>query len=165
MVVVSDTTAISNLYLIDKLWLLEKLYKEVIIPSSVYKELKDLKKNVEGREIQFEITTWIKIGEVRQKDLVTVLLLSLSLDRGEAEAIVLAKEMNADLLIIDELKGRKYAKQLNIAVIGLAGILLMAKQKQLISSVRQILNELKDKAGFWISNKLFDTILELANEK
>ncbi|MFY8036621.1 MAG: DUF3368 domain-containing protein [Cyclobacteriaceae bacterium] len=165
MVVVSDTTAISNLYLIDKLWLLEKPYKEVIIPSSVYKELKDLKKNVEGREIQFEITTWIKIGEVRQKDLVTVLLLSLSLDRGEAEAIVLAKEMNADLLIIDELKGRKYAKQLNIAVIGLAGILLMAKQKQLISSVRQILNELKDKAGFWISNKLFDTILELANEK
>ncbi len=163
MVIVSDTTAISNLYLIDKLWLLEKLYKEVIIPNSVYQELKSLKKNVDGRDIQFEITTWIKIGEVRQKDLVTVLLLSL--DRGEAEAIVLAKEMNADLLIIDELKGRKYAKQLNITVIGLAGILLMAKQKQLIISVRLILNELKDKAGFWISNRLFDTILELANEK
>jgi predicted nucleic acid-binding protein len=163
MVVVSDTTAISNLYLIDKLWLLEKLYKEVIIPSSVYQELKNLKKNVDGRDIQFEITTWIKIGEVRQKDLVTVLLLSL--DRGEAEAIVLAKEMNADLLIIDELKGRKYAKQLNIEVIGLAGILLMAKKKKLISSVEQTLNELKNKAGFWISNKLFDTILGLANEK
>jgi uncharacterized protein len=161
MVVVSDTTTISNLYLIDKLWLLEKLYQEVIIPDTVYRELKKLRKIASDNAIQFELTSWIKVGEVHQKDLVTV----LSLDRGEAEAIVLAKEMNADLLIIDELKGRKYAKQLNIEVIGLAGILLMAKQKKLINSVEQTLNELKDKAGFWISNKLFDTILGLANEK
>jgi predicted nucleic acid-binding protein len=162
MVVVSDTTTISNLFLIDMLWLLEKLYHNVVIPSSVFDELKKLESG--NRKIdKIAQAEWIKIMEVNNSDFVSILLLTL--DKGEAEAIVLAKEINADLLIIDEVKGRKYAKQLNLNVIGLIGILLLAKQKMLIKSVREILYELKEKSGFWISEKLFNATIELANEK
>ncbi|MFM7853582.1 MAG: DUF3368 domain-containing protein [Flammeovirgaceae bacterium] len=163
MVVVSDTTTISNLFLIDKLWILEKLYQNVIIPASVFDELKKLESGSNRKIDKIEEAKWIKITKVNHSDFVSILLLTL--DKGEAEAIVLASEMKADLLIMDEVKGRKYAKQLNLNVVGLIGILLLAKQKMLIKSVREILYELKEKAGFWISEKLFNATIELANEK
>ena len=58
-----------------------------------------------------------------------------------------AKEKNTSLLIIDD-KGRQYAKQLNINIIGLVGILVQAKQEGIIDSVKETLEELKTKAGF-----------------
>jgi uncharacterized protein len=73
--------------------------------------------------------------------------------------------LKANLLIIDELKGRKCAKQLHLNIIGLIGILLLAKQKGLIKSIKEILIELQEKAGFWISEKLFNATIELAHEK
>lgn len=75
-----------------------------------------------------------------------------------------AKEKNASLLIIDEIKGRQYAKQLNINIIGLVGILVQAKQEGIIDSVKETLEELKTKAGFWISKSLLETALNLSLE-
>jgi uncharacterized protein len=163
MVIVSDTTTISNLFLIDKLWILEKLYNKIAIPTTVFNELKRLEEGKSRNINKLIDNDWIEVVQVKDSDLVSVLLLTL--DKGEAEAIALAKETEADLLIIDELRGRKYAKQLNLAIIGLVGVLILAKQKGLIKSVKEILIELKERSGFWISDKLFDLTIELANEK
>lgn len=119
----------------------------------------DNKRNID----EIRLADWIEVITVKEGDLIDVLLLTL--DKGEAEAIALAKEMKADLLIIDELRGRKCAKQLNLNIIGLVGILLLAKQKGIIGSIKEILTELQEKAGFWISEKLFNATIELANEK
>lgn len=162
MVIVSDTTTLSNLFIINKLWILEKLYKNIIIPKAVFFELQKL--NSSERNIPIiSNSNWISIKEVNNKDL--VLVLSEILDLGEAEAIALAKEENAELLIIDETKGRNIAKKLSIKIVGLLGILIQAKKENLIENVEQILVELKTKAGFWISEELHNTILDLSQEK
>jgi uncharacterized protein len=163
MVIVSDTTTISNLFLIDKLWLLEKLYQKILIPKTVYDELERLEEGNKRNIDKIKESNWIEVVAVKENDLISVLLMTL--DKGEAEAIALAKELKADLLIIDELKGRKCAKQLHLNIIGLIGILLLAKQKGLIKSIKEILIELQEKAGFWISEKLFNATIELAHEK
>lgn len=161
MVIVSDTTTISNLFLIGKLEILEKLFGEIMIPKAVFSELEKL----EDSNISIEFIrnqNWILITEVKNRSFVEIL--QLNLDIGEAEAIALAKEKNASLLIIDELKGRNYAKQLKINIIGLLGILLQAKEKGMIDSVKEILDELKAKAGFWVSKVLYEAVLQLSNE-
>jgi len=162
MIVISDTTTISSLFLIDKLWVLKELYPQIAIPKAVFEELEKLEQI--GRQIEIiRSSDWIQVLMVSNKDLVRIL--SLVLDDGEAEAIALAKETNADLLIIDEIKGRSYAKELNINIIGLVGILLLAKEKKVIENVGEVLTELQEKAGFWISKNLWETALKAASEK
>ncbi len=161
MIIVSDTTTISNLFLIGKLSILENLFGEIMIPKAVFLELERL----EDSNISIEFIrnqTWILITEVENRSFVEIL--QLNLDIGESEAITLAKEKSASLLIIDELKGRQYAKQLNINIIGLVGILLQAKQEGIVDSVKETLEELKIKAGFWVSKSLYETALLLSGE-
>ena len=159
MVVISDTTAITNLIKIDLLFVLPRLYGEVIIPKAVYDELsahsnqKDIVDN----------SSWIRIIHIPASDKLKEL--SKRIDRGEAEAIVLAIELSSDYLIIDELQGRRIAKSYHIEIIGLLGILLLSKEEGLIESVSQYLQTLKNKIGFRISDKLYDFILKKANEK
>jgi predicted nucleic acid-binding protein len=86
------------------------------------------------------------------------------LDEGEAEAIILAKELNADLLILDEKLGRDYAKKLNVRITGTLGVLLKAKEMGLIDSVRELLNVLVDK-GVWLNPKLIEKVIKLAGEQ
>ncbi len=148
--------------MIQKLWILEKLYGNVIIPEAVLYELEKLKLNKLNIS-QITDSTWIKIRPVMNESLVAIL--SESLDRGESEAIVLAQELRADLLIIDEIKGRNYAKKLNIRIIGLVGILVQAKIEGILENVGEILDELKHKAGFWISQELYDKAIVMSNEK
>jgi uncharacterized protein len=162
MVVISDTTAICNLFLIRKLWILEKLYSNIVIPLIVFDELLRLEES--GHDIsEIKNATWITIGTVNSQDL--FLVLSEILDKGESAAIVLAKEQNADLLIIDEIKGRKVAQKLNIPIIGLIGILVQAKEQNVVRHIKPILTELQQNAGFWISKDLYQTALKLANEE
>jgi uncharacterized protein len=139
------------------------LYQKIIIPKTVYDELERLEAGNKRNIDKIKQSNWIEIVAVKENDLISVLLLTL--DKGEAEAIALAKELKADLLIIDELKGRKCAEQLHLNIIGLMGILLLAKQKGLIKSIKEFLIESQEEAGFWISEKLFNATIELANEK
>jgi len=81
--------------------------------------------------------------------------LIVNLDSGESEAIVLAKELDADFLLMDEIKGRKIAKEFQIKTIGLIGVLIKAKEMKIIYSVKEILEELRNTAGFWISQNLY----------
>ena len=98
----------------------------------------------------------------RNKPLVTTL--RLDLDPGEAEAIACALENRASLLLIDERRGRRAAQQLGIPIMGLIGVLLMARKQQLIPHIRPHLDALRNVAGFWMSTALYDRVLHDVGE-
>ena len=91
-------------------------------------------------------------------------LLSAELDEGEAEAIALAAELNAGLLLMDERKGRIVAARLGIRFIGLLGILIEAKQRDIIPLVKPCVDSLISQAGFWIGKDLYGQVLQAAGE-
>jgi uncharacterized protein len=87
-----------------------------------------------------------------------------SVDAGEAEAIELALELRADRLLIDERKGRNLAVQEGLAVIGLMGVVLLAKRKGLIPSARTLLKRMDDEAGIYLSAEIRDAALKSVGE-
>lgn len=157
--VVVDTTPIISLQTIDSLELFEKIYHEIIVPRAVYDELEEGAAKPYYTDLSHY--SWIKIIEISQPRKVT---LFTELDKGELEVILLAEELACDLIVMDELMGRSYARKLGIPLTGTIGILLKAKSLGLIPAIKPLLTELIDK-GRWINKKLFDSALELAREK
>lgn len=86
------------------------------------------------------------------------------LDLGEANAIVLALELKATQLLIDERLGRTEAKRQGLRITGILGVLLAAKRQGLISTICPILDQLIGEANFRISKRLYDEALALAGE-
>lgn len=158
MIVISDTTTITNLIHIDKLNLLKDLYTEIIVPKEVYEELAKLPHQKEIVSSQ----DWIIHSEISDIDLYEKLVKDL--DKGESEAITLAIEKQADLLIIDERKGRKIAKSYGLKIIGLLGILIVSKQKGLIPALKPVLEKLVHEYDFRIHPQLLRTVLEKVGE-
>lgn len=159
MIVVSDASPIANLAVVGQLELLRQLYGVVVIPPAVHVEVVA---GLELRGLSPNLIHWLEVRSVTNAKSVQSLLLEL--DEGEAEAIVLAEELNADLLLMDEQKGRFTAQTLGLHVIGLLGVLLEAKKRGLVSALRPIVDDLIHKAGFWISSDLYQRVLEIAAE-
>lgn len=153
MIVVSNTSPVSNLAVVGQLGLLQKLYDQVVIPQFVQSEI------IAGK---IAIPNWIQVKRVATTP--TVISLQFQLDRGEAEAIALALELNADLLLIDERKGRVAASQLGIRVVGILGLLVEAKQRDFVSAIKPIVDDLIRQAGFWVRNDLYNRVLQSVNE-
>jgi predicted nucleic acid-binding protein len=107
---------------------------------------------------------WSVLRVVKPKSSELVASLSLSLDRGESEAIVVASEVEADLLLIDEASGREVARKMGIRLTGLLGVLLEAKRRGLLSSVATELDRLQDKTSFRIRHDVRQEVLRLAGE-
>ena len=89
---------------------------------------------------------------------------SFKLDAGETEAIALANLISADLLVIDEKMGREVARKLGIKTTGLLGTIVSAKGLDKTIVVKQIMDELITKAGFWISKDLYQEVLKMSGE-
>lgn len=158
MVVVSDTTAITNLIQIKLLIVIKNIFGQIIVPQAVYDELVKFSNQ---RDI-IQKQAWIIVKKVTNQELYSEI--ANVLDKGEAEAITLAIEMNANVLVIDELAGRKIAEKYGLRIIGLLGILVIAKQRGLIPAVRPYMDQLKNKIGFRIKPKLYNQILRQVNE-
>lgn len=161
MILVSDTSPINNLAAINQLHLLHQLYGMLFIPEAVYRELTDPSFPVAGAT-EVQTLAWIQTRAVNDYTLVE--LLSNELDIGEAEAIVLAVEIQADQVLIDERRGRLVAARLNLRYTGILGILVEAKSQGLIAEVKPLLNALVNEAGFWIAKPLYNSVLRLVNE-
>lgn len=161
MIIVSDTSPVSNLILIRQLDILRKLFYEIIVPPAVDAEVRALKQF--GIDLsEYENDGWIKISQ--PANLQKVQTLQAKLDAGEAQAIVLALETNCDLLLMDERIGTNVARQEGLQTIGLVGVLIKAKENGIIKEARPILSDLKHLAGFWLGEKLENQILENLGE-
>jgi len=161
MIVVSDTTPLIGLASIGRLELLRDLFEEVYIPQAVFDETVTFGREESKAKQEVSNADWIHIVGVKDRLAVNVLLDEM--DLGEVETIVLASEMNADWVLMDEKKGRRKLAQLNIPKIGTLGILLKAKQNGLISLLRPEIEDLQ-KSGFSISPNVIEEVLEVAGE-
>lgn len=158
MVVISDTSVITNLIQLNKLSLLENLFGRVIIPEKVYHELGKLP----NQKKIIDESDWIEIRAISDQKL--YLKLENSLDPGEAEAITLAVELEAELLLIDEKKGRKIAQEYGVLITGLIGVLIEAKEEGYLTEIKPLLDKLIYEVGFRISPKLYQTVLKETGE-
>ena len=157
MKIVSNASPLINLARIGKLGLLQNLYGELIIPGAVWQEIVVEGAGQPGAE-EVKATDWIKQQDVTNRHLTQAL--KQELDTGEAEAIALSLEIGADLLLMDEHLGREVARHLEVRYTGLIGVLIEAKRKGFIASIKPCLAQLRDIAGFRLSEKLYTRVLQ-----
>jgi predicted nucleic acid-binding protein len=153
MIVVSDTSPLTALLAVNESDILPQLFSEVIVPGAVWEEL---------RRCHPVLPDWVKAREVSDKR--AAVRLANLVDEGEAEAIELAKELQADLLLIDERKGRRLAVEEGVPVIGLLGVVLLAKRRGLVLSARRLMESLRHDAGVYLSKDLLDKALATVGE-
>ena len=153
MSVVSDTTAITTLLKAGQTRLLQELFERVFVPQAVWDELKDFHRDLPG---------FVELHPVRNTG--QRLPGTETLGRGEAEALLLAKELNARLLVTDDRKARVIANRLNIPCVGLVGIVIHAKRLGKISSVRDLLEIIETKGGLYLSDAVIAEALRMTNE-
>ena len=116
-----------------------------------------------GHDISsYEKAAWIKIRDAENQTKADEFMQHL--DEGESEAIALALEIRCNLILMDERLGAKIARTEGLSTIGLIGVLLLAKQKNIIPALKPILTELKSKAGFWLGASLLEQVLHDAGE-
>ncbi len=162
MIVVSDTTPLIGLAAIGHFDLLEQLFGPIHIPQAVYNEAVIAGRERGGAKQEVASANWISTVHVQDRLAVEVLLDEL--DLGEAETIVLAREINADLVLMDEKKGRRKLAELGLNKIGTVGILLKAKQIGLLPTIQNDLEQLRQR-GFSLSQSVVDAVLRQAGEK
>lgn len=106
MIVVSDTTPIISLLKVGQLELLQKLYKTVLVPQAVYRELTENPAYINEADI-IKNADYLLAVTVENVKSVNVLRAVTGLDEGESEALIMYDEQNADVLLMDEQKGRR----------------------------------------------------------
>ena len=163
MPVVSNTSPLLNLAIINHLFLIKNQFGKILIPNGVLTELK-INDNLPGsQQLQEAIRSdWIAIHQVENQALVQ--LLRRELDRGEAEAIALAVQLNADYLLLDERDGRRIARTFGLNITGVLGIILQGWHDGEVLSVIELINQLRTQANFHIAPNLEQQILREAGE-
>lgn len=157
MIVVSNTTPIISLSSINQIELLKKLFGKVYIPQAVYDEIKS-KTSFGYHEIDQD---FFKVKTI--KDRLSVNILLNDLDLGESETIVLSKELNASIVLIDEKIGYEIAKSQDLNVERTLSLLIAAKQKGYIWHIKPLLDEMINK-NRWISKKIYRKVLMFCDE-
>lgn len=157
MIIVSNSTPLISISKIGKINLLRDLFGQVFIPEAVYNEVA-----VQGQgRAGWNLPSYIEVKHITNA--MASQFLQSQLDYGESEAIVLAKEMHAELLIMDEKKARRIAKLNGITVIGTLGVLQKAKEEGILKSMKECMDEMMQR-GIWIDEKLYRFVLEQNNE-
>lgn len=163
MKAVSNTSVLISLSTIGQLSLLPDRFPDgVLVPPAVWKEVVE---HGEGRPGAHEVAgvNWITVCNVKSREIVQ--LLEMELDEGEAEAVVLAHEIGAEVVLLDERDARRAAKKLGLRVLGTLGILIWAKRVGKLPSLREALDALQNQARFRISRALYERALREVGEQ
>lgn len=162
--IVSDSSTLIHLARIGRLALLKDMVGTVAIPTAVWREIVLEGKDRPGaKDVQVaNADGWIQVSEPSNHHLLRIL--KNELDEGEAEAIALAIEQQAELLLIDESEGRRIAGLYDLPKTGVIGILIRAKLDGRIASLRQELDALREDGRFWIAKPLYRRALQEVDE-
>lgn len=147
--IISDTSCLILLDKIGEISILNKLFGVITTTSEV------------AIEFGQPLPSWFEIREPADKNYQAII--EATVDKGEASAIALAIELDDCLLIIDDLKGRKFASQLGLTIIGTIGVIVDAKLAGIIPSVKPILSKIKS-TNFRITEQLELLIIKRAGE-
>jgi predicted nucleic acid-binding protein len=157
---VVNTSPLVFLGNLGRLELLRHEGREVCLPQAVAEEIAE-KPDAAAQAVQAACATWLQVRNVTDQTAVT--LVQASLHKGEAEAIVLATELHAERLVMDDQDARQFAIRCGLTVIGTLGILLAAKQRGAIASLRAEINALAS-LGFRANPRLVTAVLQSAGE-
>ena len=162
-VVIADTGPLIALARIGRLDLLRRLYGRVVVPPAVHTELA-LDSNRSGTKVLADVFVagWIVVETVA--DSIVRWELDQLLGPGEAEAIALAEQSDIRFLLIDDARGRRTARARGIPVVGVAGVLLVAKSRGELAAVGPVLDRLSD-GGYRLSPRLVAATLDRADER
>jgi len=160
MSIVVNSTPLISLAIINQLDLLPQIFGEVIVPRAVCNEVFIAGKDKQGYT-QLSTARGFCIVDPLNVELKRSIVLQL--DEGGAEVITIAKDKNIPLVCIDEFAGRKYASLLGLNIIGTLGVLLVAKQRGLVSELKPLCDKLL-KSERHISQHLYAEVLHKAGE-
>lgn len=157
MRVVSDTGPLITLGRAGYLWLLPVLFGKVMIPKAVYAEVVEKgEKHTDSKK--FQEALWLDVREVKNKT--ALRLITGQLDLGEAEAIVLSEEVNADLLLVDDFKARRFAVLASLRIGGTIAVLTVGMRKSLIPEPPDLVIQRLRRAGMYLSDAVAEYLLK-----
>lgn len=156
MILIADSSALVALSIVDKLDVLEKLFGEVYVPRAVYNEVSQ-----ENKAESYKLKNYCKD---RVLDIQASANFNITLGKGESEAIVLYTEQNANFLLCDDKKAKKFAQSFGLKVIGSLGILLKAKERGFLSEIAPLIDILRGSRIF-IDYKTYALVLGMAGER
>lgn len=159
--VVSNAGPLITLAKIQRSQLLKDLFGHIVIPRAVFEEIV-LRGAAEPGAEETRSADWIET-RLAMDDL-SVSVLRENLGAGESEAIVLAQELGADLLLLDDALARRKAERLGLNVVGTLGVLLLAKREGQLDAVKPVLIELQ-RTDFRASLRVYEEVLARAGEK
>ncbi|WP_194973268.1 DUF3368 domain-containing protein [Aquiflexum lacus] len=160
MKVVADSSVILGFLALGKIEILTEFFDQILIPLSVFEETQSLIKY--GYDLGPLSHGSFIVAECRNK--IALNELSKVLDIGESESILVCMERSADLLLIDEKKGRKIAENLGIKITGILGLLIRCKIEGKIDSLKSEIEVLKKKLNFRLDDKLVNYALGKVGE-
>jgi predicted nucleic acid-binding protein len=149
-IVVGDTSPVRALVHVGRLDLLPALFEDVVVPPAVVDELRA----PAGPFTPIDVRQMPALRIVQPLDMDRILQFSRILDRGESEALALALEIHADVVLMDELAGRAVAESVGLVPIGVVGILLRAKANNLVIEVKPLLDRMIHELKFFVSPAL-----------
>lgn len=157
MLIVADTSALLALASCDSLTCLDALFEEVRVPHAVFEEC-----TVPGKPKAERLERYLR-DKVTDVDLATLVIAATGLGQGELEAMALYKKLKADRLLVDDNRARKIARLNGIEIVGSVGVLLLARERELIPSIRPRLEEIRA-AGIHLGPEILSEALRLAGE-
>lgn len=159
--VIVNTTPLIALCHVGQIDLLKKMYGTISIPEAVYRELSAKKESICKKQVDASLD-WIHVYKIENQ--MAKAMFKTQLHDGEVEVMILAKEKNADVVIMDDANAKKYAKYLKLPVTGTLGVLIKAKRQGYVSELKPIIQEMINK-NIYISEKLMKLCLEQVNEE
>ena len=160
MTVICNATPLINFAAINRLDILETAFVQIVIPQAVYDET--TVRGFLGSEfvLQAISSKWLQVRSVST----IAPNIPPELDKGEREAIALVLEIGEQRILLDEREARQVAQSLGLQVIGTLGILLLAKNREIITQVQPLLDAMIDSAQYWVSRTLYEQVLRQAGE-
>ncbi len=155
MILIADSSALIALAIIDKLEILQKLFSNIFVPRAVYDEI--------TKDNKTEAKKLTKFCKDKVLDIETKINFNISLGKGESEAVILYQEQNADFLLCDDKKAKKFAQSFGINVIGSLGVLIKAKKARYIEAIEPLIKKLKE-SQIYIDENTCNTVLKIEGE-